>query len=313
MTKTLLAVDGNSLVHRAFHAYGPREEGGAAMRNSRGEPVYAVYGFLSLLAKICQRVEPSHLLVGFDDHTSSVRKGRWPHYKAQRESKGAELHDQVDALKVLLEELGVRVVVPAGLEADDVMASAGAQCASAGLECVIVTSDRDSFALISESTTVMRLVSGVDKAVMMTPEVLVSSYGVRPEQYLDYAALRGDASDNLPGVKGIGEKTAAKLLAEVGSVRAGLEDLARLEAAVGKSVRTKLEAGLEAWRHNLEVMEVVRDLDLGLARCELGGAGVASVLERAEMPSLTSKVTKALKAQLPAPAAQAGPGALTLF
>ena len=243
----LLAVDGNSLVHRSYHAQARSEQ-----------PSWAVRGLLTQLVAAVERVRPVAVVVGFDDATSSYRRERWPQYKAQRGEKLESLVDQLAEAVQALRELGVAVVVPAGLEADDVLASCAAFAPRHGARTVVVTSDRDAFALIGEHTThVLRIINGgVDASPTMTPERLVLLLGVRPEQYRDYAALRGDASDNLPGVRGVGARTAARLLEVFGTARAAFDDLQAVRDALGAGVGRRLaaEGAREAWELNCRVM-----------------------------------------------------------
>jgi DNA polymerase-1 len=180
------------------------------------------------------------------------------------------LADQLDAAVEVLLELGVVVAVPPGLEADDVLASAATYARSAGVRTVLATSDRDSFALIDDNTRMLRILNGgVDASPLLDPARLFLVTGVRPEQYLDFAALRGDASDNLPGVPGIGPKTAARLLAEFGTARAAFDDSAgggsRCRAVLGAGVsRTLAAPGARAvWERNCAVMAMVSDAPLG--------------------------------------------------
>src|SRR3954469_11637112 len=207
---TVLAVDGNSLLHRSFHA-----QARTMYRTPDGAQGWAIRGLLSQLVAAVDRVCADVVVVGFDDRGNSSRKRRWPSYKAQRAPKPESLQRQLDLAVEVLRELGVVVVVPEGLEADDVLASAAAWAPTVGARTVLATSDRDSFALIDEHTRMLRILNGgVDASPMLDPDRLVLVTGVRPEQYVDLAALRGDTSDNLPGVAGIGPKTAARLLEE---------------------------------------------------------------------------------------------------
>ena len=266
MSRTLLAVDGNSLLHRSYHA-----SARTGWHDAAGRPMWAVRGLLSQLTAAVDRSCADAVVVGFDDPAASVRRERWPSYKAHREAKPASLERQLDLAVEVLRELGVVVVVPEGLEADDVLASAAAWAPTVGARTVLATSDRDSFALIDEHTRMLRILNGgVDASPMLDPDRLVLVTGVRPEQYLDYAALRGDTSDNLPGVPGFGTKTAARLLAALGSAAAAFDDAAgdgeRCRAAVGPAL-TRTLAGPDArerWEHNCRVMTMVRTAPLGL-------------------------------------------------
>jgi len=264
--RTLLAVDGNSLLHRSFHA-----SARTGFHTADGRPMWAVRGLLSQLSAAVDRVCADAVVVGFDDPVSSVRRERWPTYKGHRDPKPRTLEDQLMASVEVLRELGVVVAVPSGLEADDVLASAAAYARSAGARTVLATSDRDSFALIDDNTKMLRILNGgVDASPLLDPERLVMVTGVRPEQYLDFAALRGDASDNLPGVPGIGPKTAARLLVEFGSARAAFDDASgagtRCRSVLGAATTRTLgqPASRAVWELNCAAMAMVCDAPLGL-------------------------------------------------
>lgn len=262
-----MAVDGNALVHRSFHALAR-----TGARTTWGEPMWAIQGLLTQLVAAADRVGPQHIVVGFDDPEVSIRRQRWPEYKAQRAAKLPALVRQLARAAEVLAELGVHVVQPAGLEADDVLASVARQAPALGRDAVLVSSDRDAFALIGDHTRVLRVINGgVEGSPMLTPERLVTLIGVPPHCYPDFAALRGDPSDNLPGVLGIGPKRAAALLGRFGTAQAAFDSLAEDSTAVadllGPSCAARL-ADPEAprrWRSNREAMAFVDDLDCGLA------------------------------------------------
>jgi DNA polymerase-1 len=270
---TVLAIDGNSLLHRAFHA---SARSGFQLD---GRPAWAVRGLLSQLVAAVDRVSADAVVVGFDDRGNSSRKKRWPTYKAQRTPKPETLEYQLDLAVQVLRHLGVVVVVPPGLEADDVLASVSAQAPAMGARTVVATSDRDSFALIGEHTRMLRILNGgVDASPLLDPARLAMVTGVRPEQYSDLAALRGDASDNLPGVSGFGAKTAVKLLTDLDTAEAAFADAVaggeRCKAAVGAARAKTLATGeaRERYDFNREVMSMVTTAELGLDVS--GGAGV---------------------------------------
>jgi DNA polymerase-1 len=271
-TPTVLAVDGNSLLHRAFHA-----SARTMYRTPDGAQGWAVRGLLSQLVSAVDRVCADAVVVGFDDRGNSSRKRRWPSYKAQRAPKPESLERQLDLAVEVLRDLGVVVVVPEGLEADDVLASVAAQAPTLGAQTVVATSDRDSFSLIDEHTRMLRILNGgVDASPLLDPARLALVTGVRPDQYLDLAALRGDTSDNLPGVHGFGTKTAVRLLQALGTAQAAFDDAAaggeKCSAAIGKARAKALVApeARERWLFNREVMAMVTTADVGL---ELEGPG----------------------------------------
>lgn len=260
----LLAVDGNSLVHRSYHA-----------QAHTGQPSWAVRGLLTQLVAAVERIRPAAVVVGFDDPVRSLRRERWPHYKANRIEKLDTLVEQLIEAATALRQLGVAVVVPDGLEADDVLASTAACAQQAGARTVIVTSDRDAFALIDDCTSVLRIINGgVEASPLMTADRLVMLLGVRPDQYRDFAAMRGDPSDNLPGVRGIGPRIAARVLAQFGTAVTAFDDLDGVRARLSPGVANRLAHpdARAAWELNCLVMtmhtDVRLDLDLG------AGAGV---------------------------------------
>jgi 5'-3' exonuclease len=285
---TVLAVDGNSLLHRAFHA-----NARTMYRSVDGQQAWAVRGLLSQLTAAVDRVCADVVVVGFDDRGNSRRKDRWPTYKAHRAPKPDSLERQLDLAVEVLRELGVVVAVPEGLEADDVLASVAAQAPALGAQTVVATSDRDSFALVDEHTRMLRILNGgVEASPLLDPARLTMVTGVRPEQYSDLAALRGDASDNLPGVRGFGAKTAQKLLVELDTAEAAFDDALaggeRCRAAIGKARAAALAEpeARERWAFNREVMAMVSTactLDVALGRVPIAEEAVRATYERFEL------------------------------
>ncbi|MCW2541865.1 MAG: 5-3 exonuclease [Frankiales bacterium] len=300
--RVLLAVDGNSIVHRSFHS-----QAATGLRSESGRPLWAVRGLLTQLVAAVERIGPDRIVVGFDDPEQSLRRQRWPQYKANRTEKLATLVDQLTQAALALREMGIAVVMPSGLEADDVLAAAARAGRAAGCRTVIMTSDRDSFALIDDNTSVLRIINGgVEASPLLTPERLVMLLGVRAEQYRDFAALRGDPSDNLPGVRGIGPKTAARLLAEFGTARAAFDHLraggTRLGEVLGRAAATKLTAteARTAWELNCQVMAFDADLELTEMGVDLDQQGTLPLdVERVRQAftdhQLTFTVPKALR------------------
>lgn len=287
--RLLLAVDAPSLLHRNHHA---RADSG--LRDAGGRPVWALHGMLRQILDAIDQFAPDAVLFGLDDRTTSLRAQAYPAYKAGRAEKDPALVDQLDRAGALLDALGLLTATPPGLEADDVNASAAVWAERNGWRCVIVTSDRDSFAHITESTQVLRLIDGgINGSPLLNPTRLQTMYGVAAEHYLDFAALRGDPSDNLPGVAGIGEKTAPVLLSQMGSMRAVWADIdhcggetlvATLDSycdehglrRIGAGVRAKLMTAeaRERYEFNLAMMTGRTDADLGLTPDLPGSPGL---------------------------------------
>jgi len=232
--RLLLAVDAPSLLHRHHHARAHTD-----LRDRGGRPAWALHGMLRQILEAVDRFAPDAVLFGFDDRETSERERAYPAYKAGRAAKDPALVDQLGRSAALLDALGLLTLTPAGLEADDVSASAATWAEAHGWRCTIVTSDRDAFAHISDRTRVLRLISGgIGGSPLLGPAALRSMYGVEAGLYLDYSALRGDASDNLPGVAGFGETSAALLLAQVGSMDGVWADL---EHCAGATVAAAID------------------------------------------------------------------------
>jgi DNA polymerase-1 len=293
---TLLALDGNSLAHRAFHAYGRIDAFG-------GEPRGGLYGFVTLLCAICDKVGADAVVVGFDCRTGSERRRRHPEYKANRAEKDAALYELLDEAPTVLVELGVPVIVPQGWEADDVIGSAARSAEDAGWRCVIATSDRDAFGLISDTTMVLRLRNGLDSAVEMTPAVLHREVGVAPEQYVEFAALRGDTSDNIQGIPGIGPSRAKALLTAFPTVAAAVDDPMGCRSVLGKNLGQALIDDLASdqsvFRRNVDLMSIRRDLPVDLDACTLSATPerIASCLTAWELGGLVGRACVALAAR----------------
>ncbi|MET3962718.1 5'-3' exonuclease [Marmoricola sp. OAE513] len=287
--KLLLVVDAPSLLHRNHHARAYTQ-----VTDRSGRPAWALRGMLRQIIEAIDSFAPDAVLFGLDDRTYSERAALYPDYKAGRAEKDAALVDQLDRAGALLDALGLLTLTPPGLEADDVNASGATWAEANGWSCVIITSDRDAFAHISEHTQVLRLIDGgINGSPLLTPKRLFAMYGVAAEHYLEYAALRGDASDNLPGVSGIGEKTAATLLAQVGSMRAVWADIEQNEGRVlaatldawaeetgrrrmGATVVRRLSApgAKERFDFNVRIMSGRHDLELGLTPDVPGSRGL---------------------------------------
>jgi DNA polymerase-1 len=214
--KPLLVVDGDSLAHRAYHAL-PK-----SMTTAKGRPSGALVGFANFLLRLWQAEDPRAVLVGWDTlGTPTYRHEALPGYQAGRRFDAALL-EQLDLLPELVSAMGFAVGKGAGYEADDFLAAAVASEEARRGTSVVVTSDRDSFQLVSERTTVLQPVKGVSELTRVGPNEVRERYGVEPEQVADFIALRGDSSDRIPGAPGVGPKTAASILREHGSLEAAL-------------------------------------------------------------------------------------------
>lgn len=251
----IVLVDGHHLAFRSYYALKD-----AGLTTSGGEPVHAVYGFARTLIKLL-REDGDCVIVVFDAPGPSFRHEQYAGYKAKRIAPPEDFEPQLEKIKRLVDLLGlVRVEVP-GVEADDVLATIARRAEREGYEVFILTSDRDTYQLLSENSSVV-----TPDGRRITPAYLVKKYGVEPEQWVDYRALTGDPSDNIPGVKGIGAKTAAKLLGEWGSLEDIYEHLDRISPP---GVQKKLEEGKESAFFSREISRMRTDvpLEVDLSSC----------------------------------------------
>src|ERR1700741_3439272 len=250
---TLMLLDGNSLAFRAFYAL-PAEN----FKTRGGLTTNAVYGFTAMLINLLRDESPTHIAAAFDVSRQTFRSERYPEYKANRSSTPDEFHGQIDITKEVLGALGITVLAEAGFEADDIIATLATQAEDEGYRVLVVSGDRDSLQLVSDDVTVLYPRKGVSELTRFTPEAVVEKYGLTPKQYPDFAALRGDPSDNLPGIPGVGEKTASKWIAEYGSLQTLVDNVDSVRGKVGDALRANL-AGVV---RNRELTDLVKDVPL---------------------------------------------------
>ena len=252
----LLLIDGHSVAYRAFFAL-PVEN----FSTTPGQHTNAVYGFTSMLINVLRDEQPTHLAVAFDVSRQTFRSEAYPEYKANRSTSPEEFKGQVALVKEVLDALNIVHVEVDGYEADDIIGTLSLQARNAGWDTLICTGDRDAMQLVDEHTTVLYPRKGVSDLLRMTPATVEEKYLVAPARYPELAALVGETSDNLPGVPGVGPKTAAKWLGEYD----GLENLiAHADAVKGKAGESFREH-LEGVRRNRELNALVRTLDLPVA------------------------------------------------
>ncbi|MFB4309776.1 DNA polymerase I [Actinomadura sp. GTD37] len=256
----LLLLDGHSLAYRAYYAL-PVENFGT----TSGQPTNVVYGFANMLANVLRDERPTHAAVAFDVSRRTFRTEAFPEYKATRARSPDEFGSQLPVLDRLLAAMGVPALRAPGYEADDVIATLATAAAADGMAVLIVTGDRDVLQLVSDDVTVLYFYRTASEMIRYTPEAVREKYGLTPAQYPDFAALRGDPSDNLPGIPGVGEKTAAKWIREFGSLDALLERAGEVRGKAGE----RLRAALDPVRLNRRLTELVRDVDLPVAPADL--------------------------------------------
>ncbi|WBB94829.1 MULTISPECIES: DNA polymerase I [unclassified Solwaraspora] len=251
----LLLLDGHSLAYRAFFAL-PVEN----FSTSTGQPTNAVYGFTSMLINVLRDERPTHIVVAFDVSRRSFRTERYAEYKAGRSESPADFAGQVSLVQEVLAALRIPYVTKDNYEADDVIATLASQGRDAGMQVLICTGDRDAFQLVDDRTTVLYPRKGVSDLARMDPSAVTARYGVGPGHYRDLAALVGESSDNLPGVPGVGPKTAAKWISQYGGLDGVIAQADKIKGKAGESLRERLADVIR----NYELNCLVADLDLPL-------------------------------------------------
>ncbi|MET9405865.1 DNA polymerase I [Streptomyces sp. NPDC002935] len=284
----LMLMDGHSLAYRAFFAL-PAEN----FTTATGQPTNAIYGFASMLANTLRDESPTHFAVAFDVSRKTWRSEEFTEYKANRSKTPDEFKGQVELIGEVLDAMHAQRFAVDGFEADDIIATLATQAEAEGFDVLIVTGDRDSFQLVSEHTTVLYPTKGVSELTRFTPEKVFEKYGLTPAQYPDFAALRGDPSDNLPGIPGVGEKTAAKWINQFGSFAELVERVDEVKGKAGQNLRDHLEAV----KLNRRLTEMVKDVELprtvaDLERSAYDRTALAMVLDTLEIrnPSLRERL-----------------------
>lgn len=271
----LLLVDGNSIMNRAF--YGTQD---SFMKNAEGQFTGAVYGFLNIFYKFAQEQQPTHIAVAFDLKEPTFRHKMYDSYKAGRKGMPPELASQMPLIKEILDTMGITRLELAGYEADDIIGTYAARAEEEGMECRILTGDRDSFQLITEKVNVIlpSTRQGGTVAVLYTPGEIQEKYGVVPGKMLDVKALMGDSSDNIPGVPGIGEKTALRLIQEYGTLDGLYENL---DKVTKPALHKKLEEFKDQAYMSKDLAEICRTVPLDTSISEMGTDGCDSAALKA--------------------------------
>lgn len=284
--KRLLLIDGHSMAYRAFFAL-PVDN----FKTSEGQPTNAVYGFASMLINLIKEEQPTHIAIAFDVSRKTFRTQKFPEYKANRASTPDEFRSQMSHINEMVDCFAIKHFELPGFEADDIIASFAKKAEAQGFEVLICTGDRDSFQLVNDQTTVLYPKKGVTEMSRMTPTAVFEKYGLTPTQYPDFAALRGDPSDNLPSVPGVGEKTATKWIADYGSLSNLLEHASEITGKVGESLR----ANIESIKLNRELTHLLDDLDLSADISDLDWSGfdadlINKFFEKLEIKALRERI-----------------------
>ncbi len=255
----LLLLDGHSLAFRAFFALPPEN-----FSTTTGQPTNAVYGFTAMLINVLRDEQPTHVAVAFDRSEPTFRHEQYVEYKATRKESPADFRNQLSLIFEVLDALGIKRLSVPGFEADDVIATLATQAAP-DMDVLIVTGDRDALQLVNEHVTVLYTMRGISEMARFTPDAVMAKYGLTPAQYPDFAALRGDPSDNLPGIPGVGEKTATKWIAEFGSLAALVDRVDEVKGKAGDALREHLSGVLR----NSQLTQLVRDVQLDAGPADL--------------------------------------------
>jgi DNA polymerase-1 len=249
----LLLLDGHSLAYRAFFAL-PVEN----FSTTTGQPTNAVYGFTSMLINVLRDETPTHLAVAFDVGRTTFRTEAYSEYKANRRETPEDFRGQLGLIREVLDALAIQRVQAEGYEADDVIATLAVQASAQDMDVLIVTGDRDALQLVDDRVTVLMTRRGISDMTRFTPAAVEEKYGLTPTQYPDFAAVRGDPSDNLPSIPGVGEKTASKWIREYGSLEALVDHADEVKGKTGDALRAHLGALLL----NRQLTELKRDVAL---------------------------------------------------
>ena len=285
---TLLLIDGHSLAFRAFYALNPE-----SFKTDSGQHTNAVHGFISMLLNILEKQKPSHIAVAFDLGRESFRTEEYPAYKGTRGETPEEFIGQTEILAEVLDAMGIKSITRENFEADDLIASLVEQGEQSNMDVLVVSGDRDTFQLISDRTTVLYPVKGVLNLARMNDEAVYEKYGVHAHQYPDLAALVGETSDNLPGVPGVGPKTAAKWIQEYGSLDAILENRENIGGKVGESLRENVDNAIRNRRLNRLIRELEFDFEVTeLTSRSVDEAQIKELFGKLQFKTLLTRVLK---------------------
>lgn len=288
-----MIIDGNSLIHRAFYAIRP-------LTTTMGEPTNAVYGFVNMLLKILADEEPACIAVAFDKGKITFRHDHFVEYKAGRKATPEDLRPQFDTVREILRVMNIPIYECDGFEADDLIGTVTARAEEAGYESLIVTGDRDALQLVSERTKVMLTRKGISELDIFDPAAVREKYGLKPEQVIDLKGLMGDASDNIPGVPGVGEKTAQKLVMEFGSVEDVLENLDKLAPKLRQKIEDNRDLAVLSKRLATIIRDVPCEIDLASCRrAEPDYEALLALFRRLEFRGLVKTFTEKMQKQSP--------------
>jgi len=291
MENRLIIIDSNALLHRSFHALPP-------LINSHGQETGAAYGYLLTLFKAINDLQASHIVACFDTKAPTFRKEMFSDYKAQRPVTPSGIVSQIPMTKEVLEAFKIPVFAKEGVEADDLVATI---CDKVGkdMEIYIVSGDMDNTQLVTENIKVYTLGKGIKDTVIYDINKVIERFGVNPEQMVDYRALTGDTSDNIPGVKGIGKKTAAEIIKKYGSIKNLYEELSTDTAVLKPKVKEMLKQNKESALMSRELSQMKKDVDIDfkVVDCRFGNFDknkVEELFKKLEFNSLIPRLPSLL-------------------
>ena len=283
MRETMLVIDGNSLMHRAFHAL--------PLMDADGVYTNAVHGFLSMMLKAVQEVSPRYIAAAFDTHAPTFRHTAYAEYKAGRRAMPEELRPQFPIIREILAGMGLGVLSVDGYEADDILGTCAGKCRDAGLDCVLLTGDRDALQLVGEGTKVLFTRKGITESTLFDAAGVKEYFSVTPEQVTDWKGLMGDASDNIPGIPGVGEKTAVKLLNEYGTLENVLAHAADIKGKLGEKIRDN--ADLARFSKDLATIRPTAPIDFDLTAFDAGHlASGLPTLRKYQLNGIAARIEK---------------------
>ena len=290
----LILIDGNAILHRAYHALPP------SLTTPDGQPVNAVYGFFGMFLKILEEQKPKYLIVCFDRAAPTFRQALFAGYHENRAEMADDLVSQVDIIHDVLAKMKVCMMGVDGYEADDLIGTMAHQAAKAKMEVIVVTGDRDMLQLINSHVKVLMPILGITKMTLMDEKAVEEKYGVTPAQFIDYKALIGDASDNYPGVAGIGPKTAASLLQKLGTFENLYKHLDQVSAKIAGQLATDAEQAALAKKLATILTDapitldkkncIVSGFDIPAAQAAFEALGIKSLQKR--LPGYTEEIKK---------------------
>ncbi len=295
--KKFYVIDGNSLLFRAYYATAGWGDNASIMQTKDGIPTNAVFAFSNMITKILQGFKGGeYLFIGFDADSRTFRKEEFEAYKANRKPCPPELVKQFPISREYLDAMNILHYEEHGIEADDICGSLAKQAGALGFDVQVYTSDKDYLQLIDDNVTVNLLKTGMSSIEVMTPSAMVEKYGFTPKQIIDFKGLRGDSSDNLPGIPGVGDKTAVKLIQEYGSLEAIIEAAETMKSKVGENIRNNKELGRTCYK--LATILTGVELPFSIEDCLYRGYDfekVSSFASRYEMRQFVSRLPLSLK------------------